>query len=491
MPEEAVMNKFYISTPIYYINDVPHIGHAYTTVAADVIARYFKEKLGDENIFFLTGTDEHGAKVSSAAKEAGKEPLEFANSIVPQFESAWELLNINYSYFFRTTDPRHEKIVGVILQKIYDKGFIYEGIYEGLYCEGCEKFLTEEDLESGKCPLHPNKTPVRQKEKNYFIKLSQFRQDLIRLFETEEVKILPESRKNEILGKLKSEDLKDIAISREEVSWGIPIPWDNTQTIYVWVEALFNYYTATQFLEGKQKFWPADIHLMGKDILWFHTVIWYALLKAAELDLPKKVFAHGFFTINGEKMSKSAGNVIAPKELVDKFGADATRYLLLSQFPFGSDGDFSIEKLTQSYNANLANGLGNLVSRIAKIAESSNFGNEVKIQDFKELSNVFLLTDEDKSLSDKIENFTLLEGIEYIQNLINRINQIFDQHKPWELIKSDQTNELDSLLSECIRSILEISVLLRPFMPKTAEMIEKQFKGPKIKLLSPLFPRIK
>ena len=364
------MNKYYITTPIYYVNDVPHIGHAYTTVAADVLTRYHKQK-GDY-VFLLTGTDEHGAKIAQAAQEKGLEPKEYADLVVPQFIDSWKLLNINYDHFIRTTDPEHEKIASQVLQKVYDNGFIYEDTYEGLYCVGCEKFLTETDLVEGKCPLHPNRDPVAQKEKNYFFKLKSFEKDLIELFESGEVKIGPESRKNEVLGKLKL-GLQDVSISRAGVSWGIPVPWDSSQTIYVWVEALCNYYTATRFLEGKDKFWPADLHLVGKDILWFHTVIWCALLKAADLPLPKQVFAHGFFTINGQKMSKSLGNVISPQELVDRYGVDGARYLLLSAFPFGDDGDFSFEKLDTKFNADLANGLGNLVARVAKLCENSGF----------------------------------------------------------------------------------------------------------------------
>ncbi|MBI4098126.1 MAG: methionine--tRNA ligase [Candidatus Levybacteria bacterium] len=470
--------KFYITTPIYYINDIPHIGHAYTTLAADIVARYYKQKFGSDNVFFLTGTDEHGAKVASAAKDAGKEPKEFADSIVPKFQSAWKLLNIDYSYFFRTTDPRHEKKVAEILQKIYDKGYIYEGLYEGLYCEGCEKFLTDDDVVGGKCPLHPNKTPVHQKEKNYFFKLSKFKDSLIKDFENDDVEILPVAKKNEILGKLRDE-LKDIAISREGVTWGIPIPWDKQQTIYVWVEALFNYYTATQFLEDKQRFWPPDVHFIGKDILWFHTVIWCSLLKAAQLPLPKSVFAHGFFTINGAKISKSLGNVIAPYELVDKFGVDATRYLLISEFPFGQDGDFSIDKLTEAYNANLANGLGNVVARVAKLAEQSGL-------DFDEVdnSNEIYRYEQTKALEEFAFDIAL-------QNIwatdISSIDQHVDQNTPWIIKDKDK---LKIVLQEEINEIRKLTPKLKPFMPETAEKIERQFAGPKIKSEPPLFPRI-
>lgn len=471
------MNKFYITTPIYYINDIPHIGHAYTTVAADIIARFQKQKLGDENVFFLTGTDEHGAKVATAAKEAGKNPKDYADSVVPRFEEAWKLLNINYDHFFRTTDVRHEKLVREILQKINRKGLIKEGVYEGLYCEGCEKFLSESDLVNGKCPLHPNKTPIKQKEKNYFFKLSQFQDGLIKDFKTGIVKILPETRKNEILGKLK-EELKDIAISREGVSWGIPIPWDNKQTIYVWVEALFNYYTATQFLENKKRFWPADLHLIGKDILWFHTVIWCALLKAADLTLPETVFAHGFFTINGQKISKSLGNVISPKELVDKFGVDATRYLLVSQFPFGEDGDFSFDKLTDGYNTNLANGLGNLIARVAKLCENSNFKNSKKREIEKYIQ-----------YEKAIEELRFNDALNFVFKKISEIDKYINQEKPWELVKNNEP-KLKEVLEHSTFEILKIAKLLEPFMPGTSEKIKKQFNEPEIKSSAPLFPRI-
>ncbi len=471
------MDKFYITTPIYYINDIPHIGHAYTTVAADIIARYYQQKIGKENVLFLTGTDEHGTKIAQAAEKAGKKPQEFADEIVPQFENAWKSLNVGYSHFFRTTDPRHEKLVQEILGKIKDKGLIEEGIYEGLYCVGCEKFYTEEELVDGKCPLHPNIAPVHQKEKNYFFKLSKFEKELIELFESDEVKILPSSKKSEILGKLKSEGLKDIAISREGVSWAIPIPWDEKQTIYVWVEALFNYYTATQFLDDKKNFWPADVHFIGKDILWFHTVIWCALLKAADLPLPKSVFAHGFFTINGTKMSKSLGNVISPKELVDKFGVDATRYLLVSQFPFGQDGDFSLDKLTESYNANLANGLGNLVSRVARLAEQSGFEFEqTKIEDYREEQSKAL---EEYSFDAVLQNIWSTD--------VSSIDKHVDQNQPWTI--KDEA-KLRQVLQEEIDSIRNLSPKLKPFMPTVAEQIEEQFKGPKIKSGAPLFPRI-
>lgn len=466
------MDKYFVTTPIYYVNDVPHVGHAYTTIAGDVLARYWRKKLGDESVLFLTGTDEHGAKVAQAAKDANLAPKEFADRIAPQFEKVWQSLQIEYSHFFRTTDPRHEKEVSRILQKLYDDGHIYEGLYEGLYCEGCEKFLAENDLADGKCPLHPNKQPQLQKEKNYFFKLSSFKQALIDVFEGERAKIFPDGRKNEILGKLAGE-LKDVSISREGVSWGIPIPWDKQQTIYVWVEALFNYYTATRFLKNKERFWPADLHLIGKDILWFHTVIWCALLLAAKLPLPKAIFAHGFFTINGQKMSKSLGNVIAPQQLIDKFGADAARYLLLSEFPFGQDGDFSIDKLTTRYNADLANGFGNLVSRVAKLCED----NGVKASVYSE------------GVDPKIEPFfaahNFTGALSHITEEVNDANRVLNDKKPWAL----DNKEAVKVLGEIVPKIQYIAFNIYPFLPTTSESVLQQFTGT-ITSRPPLFPRL-
>lgn len=466
------MNKFYLTTPIYYVNDVPHIGHAYTTIAADVLARYWRKKLGDGNVFFLTGTDEHGAKIAQAAKEAGKEPKDFVDSVAPQFEKSWKLLNLSYDHFFRTTDPRHEKLVQEVLQKIYDNGYIYEGIYEGLYCIGCEKFLTEEDLVEGKCPLHPNKEPQYQKEKNYFFKLSSFKERLIQLFENDEIQILPESRKNEILGKLKGE-LKDVSISREGVSWGIPLPWDKSQVNYVWFDALLNYYTATRFLEGKEKFWPADLHLLGKDILWFHSIVWGAMLLAAEIPTHKCIFAHGFFTINGQKMSKSLGNVISPKELTDKYGVDGTRYLLLSAFPFGQDGDFSFEKLDIRYNADLANGFGNLVSRVATLCEK----HEIEAEEYKEGF--------DPEFEKHLIEYRFGDSVEHLSREITVANKNVNDEKPWEL----EGEKAKEVLLDLVRKIQHIAFNLQPFTPESSERILKQFTG-KIKTADPLFPRI-
>jgi len=467
------MNKYYITTPIYYVNDVPHSGHAYTTLAADILARYFRQKLGDKNVFFLTGTDEHGQKVAQAAKEKGVSPKEYADSVAPRFKDAWKLLNIEYDYFIRTTDPSHEKVVSELLQKIYDDGFIYKGSYKGLYCIGCEKFLTETELVDGKCPLHPNKEPVYQEEKNYFLKLSELSKKVLEKIEKGEYEILPIERKNEVVGRLKQK-VEDISISRAGVPWGIPVPWDKSQTIYVWVDALINYYSATRFVEGKEKYWPADLHLVGKDILWFHAVIWQALLIAAGIALPKKIFAHGYFTIDGQKMSKSLGNVISPEQLIDRYGVDGTRYLIISAYQLGDDGDISLQRFDAKYNADLADALGNLVSRVAKLCE------KVEI-DTPGPSRI------PEEYSKDLENFDLYGVLEVIRGQVTSANRYIDKNEPWKI--TDE-KKLIGVLKTLAAKILDLANQLKPFIPETSEKIEKQFKGPKIKSGSPLFPRL-
>ncbi|MBU1129803.1 methionine--tRNA ligase, partial [Patescibacteria group bacterium] len=332
--------KFYVTTPIYYINDVPHIGHTCTTAIADVMARY--RRLKGDDVFFLTGTDEHGQKVAESAEKDGLKIKEYCDKVAPRFEKAWKDLNISFDFFIRTTDVRHKKVVCDLLQKVYDNGDVYKGKYEGLYCIGCEKFLTESDLVDGKCPIHPPEKTKEQSEENWFFKLSKYIPALIKLIENDETNyIFPEGKRAEVLAKLKA-GVNDISISRANVKWGIPVPWDKSQTVYVWFDALINYYSATQFVEGKEKFWPADLHILGKEILWFHTVIWQAMLLSAGLMLPKKTYIHSFYMIDGRKMSKSLKNVITPKQLTDLFGVDGTRYLITSSFPAENDSDVGI-----------------------------------------------------------------------------------------------------------------------------------------------------
>lgn len=473
--------KFYVTTPIYYVNDAPHVGSAYTTLAADIISRYYRLKLGSKNVFFLTGTDEHGQKIAQSAKENNLTPTNFVNSVVPKFKDAWKLLNIDYDYFIRTTDPQHEKVASDLLQKIYDNGFIYEGTYEGPYCIGCERFYRESELVDNRCPLHPNKEISHQKERNYFLKLKELvKKKVLPAIKSGEYQILPEFRKNEILSRIE-QGIEDVSVSREGVSWGIPVPWDKKQTIYVWVEALMNYYSATQFLEDKENFWPADLHLMAKDILWFHAVIWEALLFAADLPLPKTVYAHGFFTIDGQKMSKSLGNVITPKQLVDRYGVDGARYLLISAVSFGSDGDISLKDFDIKYNADLANGIGNLVARVAKLCEMDgvegikNYSSD--LENLKQLLGAYFVN---------IEKNEFSIALEELWREIKKLDLDITTYEPWNKAKEERSE----YLNKYVKRILGIADTLKPFLPETAEKIEKQFTRPKIKSESPLFPRL-
>jgi methionyl-tRNA synthetase len=472
-------NKFFVTTPIYYVNDQPHIGHLCTTLAADILARY-KRLIGD-NVFFLTGTDEHGAKIAEAAKKKKEKPKEYCDRLAQEFEKNWKKLNLSYDFFIRTTDPRHEKIVTDFIQKIYKNGDIYPAKYEGLYCVGCEKFLTDSDLVNGKCLYHPNRKPVKQLEDNYFFRLSRYEKDLKDAFLNKQSRnyyeIYPEKKKMEILSKLEL-GLKDVSISRANVSWGIPIPWDKKQTIYVWFEALLNYYTVIQFLPGKRKFWPPDLHIVGKEISWFHSVIWLAMLMSAKVTLPKKLFVHSFYISDGQKMSKSIGNVINPQQLIKNFGLEGARYLIASTFPTLDDSDITMEFLKERYNADLANGLGNLVQRLAKLCEKS------KTISFKK--NDFYKNHQGKT-SKFLSQYKFNQALAYIWNHVSRLDKQIDTQKPWQ--KTGKS--LDQILTNLIPELLQIAGALKPFLPQTAEKIEKIFTTERIKApLKPLFPRI-
>ena len=467
-------NKFFITTPIYYINDIPHIGHTCTTVAADVVARLHRIK--GEEVFFLTGTDEHGQKVAETAQKEGLEVKEYCDKISPRFQEAWKNLDISFDFFIRTTDPRHEKVVTEVLQKIYDNGDVYKDKYEGLYCVGCEKFLTESELVDNHCALHPPEKTVFKSEENWFFRLSKYVPEIIKLIENEENNyIFPVGKKLEILAKLKA-GVKDISISRENVEWGIPTPWDKSQTVYVWFDALINYYSATQFVEGKKDFWPADLHLLGKEILWFHTVIWQAMLLSAKISLPKKTYTHSFYMIDGQKMSKSIGNVISPQQLIELFGVEGSKYLIVRSFPSENDSDVGINRFKEKYNADLANNLGNLVSRVAKLAEGQKTSEEELIFD-----------DEFETL---INNLKLDEAFELVFNkYIDASNLKLNQSSPWKLEKENP--ERIAVLDECIKNIQKAAFHLQILMPEVAKKIENCFKNEVKPLGESLFPRIK
>ncbi len=465
------MTKFYVTTPIYYPNDVPHIGHAYTTIVADALARWHKLK-GDK-VRFLTGTDEHGKKIENTAKEKGKKPKEFVDALVPEFKSAWKKLNIEYDRFIRTTDKDHEKKVQEVLQKVYDNGDIYLGEYEGYYCTDCEAYYTERDAPGFICPVHKKKLE-KLKEPSYFFKLSKYKDKLLKLYEKKPELILPKFRRNEVVSRVK-EGLQDLSISRTSFSWGIPLPFDKKHVAYVWFDALLNY------VSGAEDFWPADVHLIGKDILWFHTVIWHSMLLSAGLELPKTVFAHGWWTFDKEKISKSRGKVINVDELISIAGVDGARYFLFREAPFGEDGDFSEKALIARHNNELANKLGNLVSRVAGLIEKNG------AEENKKWGTPFSMIKVEKDVEKKIENFEFDKALNVIFAYIDLLNGYAQNEKPWEIHEEDFKKAVLYNLKE---GILLIGELLLPFIPESAEKIKRQFGAKKIKKGEILFKKI-
>lgn len=480
-------NKFYVTTPIYYVNAAPHLGSAYTTIAADVLARYYRVKYGSENVFFMTGTDEHGAKIQEIAEAKKKTPKVFTDEIVKEFKDTWAHLNISYDNFLRTTDKKHEESVAWVTQKLYDQGDIYKGSYEALYCVGCEQYKTKSELVDGNiCPDHNRECEVHE-EDAYLFALSKYQKELEKRILSDEILIRPETRKNEVLSFIRG-GLEDVAVSRkkENVSWGIDLPFDNTQTTYVWVDAFLNYLTGLGWPTEKEKsdkFWPADVQLMAKDILRVHATIWQAMLLALDMPTSKQIFVHGYFTVNGKKMSKSLGNVLEPNALVDKFGADAVRYAVLREFPFGEDGDISEEKIANRYNYELANGVGNLLQRT--IVLINKFDISVKLD--KKAEKTPEVAAHYNEINQKIENLDFSNALFDIwAHFIKPANELMETEKPWELAKFDMAGATE-VLQYCLQNLSSIAELLAPFMPETSENMRKQLETLKPE---PLFPRL-
>jgi len=470
------MNKFYITTAIDYVNDTIHLGHAFQKIAADVLARYYRITLGKDNVFFLTGTDEYGQKAEKAAKEENITPTEFVRKISDSDQKEQDSLDISYNRFIRTTDADHAEVVKEIWNRVQKNGDIYPGEYQGSYCEGCEAYYTKEDLVDGKCSVHPNLEIKKISENNYFFKWSKYKDFLIDHVKNNPDFIYPPHRANEMLEFAKN--IKDIPVSRANFTWGIPVPSDSKQVIYVWFDALINYLTGVGFLKDKtmfDKFWPADVHILGKDNLRWHALLWPAMLKSAGIALPKTILVNGFLNINGQKISKSVGNVIRPSAWVEKYGTDAVRYYLLRYTSITDDSDISEEKLLQAYNSDLANGLGNLIARVAKLCEK----NSVSSIKYQVLSI-------EESVKNLLNAFKFNDALAYIWTQVTDENKKINEIKPWELPKENAK----PILEDFVNKILTIAKNLKPFLPETAQKIEEQFKGPKILSGKPLFPRI-
>ena len=495
------MKPFYITTPIYYVNDKPHIGHAYTTILADVLSRYYRDM--GRNVFFLTGLDEHGQKVQQAAESKGVTPIEHCNEMAPRFMDLWRKLHIQYDDFIRTTEKRHYTIVQSLLQKVYDKGDIYEDSYEGLYSVSEERFITQKEADSG------DFRDVRElKEKNYFFKMSKYQSRLIKHINDNPTFIQPEHRRNEVLGFLRS-PLEDLCISRPKarLNWGIEIPFDKKYVTYVWFDALINYISAIGYQSDEKKyntFWPVNFHLIGKDILTTHSVYWPTMLMSAELPLPKGIFAHGWWLSDQTKMSKSLGNVVDPLDLIDSYGVDPIRFYLMKEMVLGQDANFSMDSFIKCYNSDLANDFGNLLSRVTNLinkfydgALEPIFDDSIDGQDVK-----YAALDSMELSKNFMNDMKINEAINSIFNFVRQVNKYLEITAPWKLVKTD-IKKAGKVLYTAAESIRIISLLLSPVMPNRTESVMnalgtinrdlewgKLVFEKKIQKQDPLFPRI-
>lgn len=470
MPE-----TFYVSTPIYYVNDVPHIGHVYTTVACDALARH-QRMLGRE-VFFLTGTDEHGQKVEKAAFERGEKPIDLANRVVARFRNLWEKFNISNDKLIRTTQPEHRRSVELLYEKINKNGDVYLGEYEDWYCMPCETFWTETQLIEGNCP-ECNRQTEKLKEPSYFFRLSKYRDPLLKHIEENPDFIRPASRKNEIIAFLR-EGLRDLSLSRAAFSWGIPIPDDPSHIFYVWFDALINY--ATGVGHGSDdalfsKFWPPDMHIIGKDILRFHAIYWPAFLMSAGLPLPRTIFAHGWWTVEGRKMSKSQGNVVDPWAIAEKYGVDAFRYFLLREVPFGLDGDFSREAMEHRINADLANDLGNLESRtlamLAKYRDGVVPDPSLGAEEAPDVELKKKLASTLETLNEAMEATAFHKALIAIWGFVSHVNKYIDSAAPWTMANNPkEAARMDAVLYNACEALRAIAILILPFMPGSGEEI--------------------